>query len=168
MMEAELYTIHLSDGMALSFMPHPRGYDWLPEEMASYHAQGVRVVASLLTEAEIWLSGLMDEMEASAAAGMHFIAFPITDRGVPPFAEPTFTFIQTLAAEVRARNHVAIHCWAGIGRSALIAASVLVTLGIDPLTALQTLSQVRGIEIPDTPEQAAWVARFAREYAASS
>ena len=166
-MKAELYTIALPGQRALSFMPHPRGYDWLPDEMASYHARGVRAVVSLLTEAEIWLSGLMEEPEACAAAGMHFTAFPITDRGVPAFAEPTFAFIASLAAEVRAGTHVAIHCWAGIGRSVLIAASVLVLLGMDAPTALQTLTQVRGFTVPDTAEQAAWVERFAREYVPS-
>lgn len=161
-MEAELYTMHPSAQLTLSFMPHPRGYDWLPDAVASYHARGVRLVVSLLTEAEVWVSGLMDEADVCATAGSRFVAFPITDRGVPPFAPPTFAFIQTLADEVRAGTHVAIHCWAGIGRSALIAASVLVALGLDAQMAFQMLMRARGMAVPDTPEQYDWVERFAR------
>lgn len=162
-MQAELYTVSLPFHLSLSFMPRPRGGEWLADEMVSLHAQGVRMVVSLLTESEIWQLGLMREAEWCMTAGMRFMTFPITDRSIPPFTEATFAFIDTLAEETRSGTHVAIHCRLGIGRSALIAASILVAMGIDVPLAFQTLSRARGVTIPDTPEQYTWVERFAAQ-----
>ncbi len=146
----------------LSIMPHPRGGDWLADEIAALHAAGVRVLVSLLTPAEIWEADLAQEAELSAAAGITFRNFPIPDRGVPPFTATTFAFIGDLERRLtREVQPVAIHCWAGIGRSALVAASVLVQLGLTPERAFADLSRVRGFTVPDTPAQVRWVAAFA-------
>ncbi len=56
-----------------------------------------------------------------------------------------------------------IHCRAGIGRSGMLAACVLVKAGLDPEAALQRVSEARGCPVPDTEEQRAWVFAFAEE-----
>jgi protein-tyrosine phosphatase len=166
-MDAELYTIHLPEGSIVSFMPHPRGYDWLPGELASYQERGVGMVVSLLTLAELWTSGLVEEGAACHEAGLCFVAFPISDHGVPPFTAETFAIINELAQEARTGTHLAIHCWAGIGRSALITACVLVALGMDVQTVLREISRVRGYDVPETEEQVQWVLRFAHQHSRS-
>jgi len=50
----------------------------------------------------------------------------------------------------------------GVGRAALVAASVLVILGMPVATAWAQIEQARGCPVPDTPEQRAWVEQFAR------
>ncbi|TXH69619.1 MAG: hypothetical protein E6Q83_09380 [Thiothrix sp.] len=50
-----------------------------------------------------------------------------------------------------------IHCRAGIGRTSLIAGAVLILLGLKPEAALKHLSQARGVQVPDTEEQAQWL-----------
>ena len=52
---------------------------------------------------------------------------------------------------------VAIHCFAGIGRSPTMAASILVLLGLDPADAWERIRAVRQVELPDTKAQYEWV-----------
>ena len=48
-----------------------------------------------------------------------------------------------------------------IGRSALIAASLLVLAGLAPDEALQRIQIARGAPVPETTAQRDWIARFA-------
>jgi protein-tyrosine phosphatase len=57
-------------------------------------------------------------------------------------------------------NAVAVHCRAGIGRSSLIAACVLVLLGFAPGMAFDLIGKARGVKVPDTEEQRDWVDMF--------
>jgi protein-tyrosine phosphatase len=59
-------------------------------------------------------------------------------------------------------KHIAIHCRQGIGRSALIAASVLVLSGFAPDKAFDLLSKARGYTLPETEEQRTRVIAFAQ------
>lgn len=58
---------------------------------------------------------------------------------------------------------VAIHCRAGIGRSSLIAACVLLKLGTREDEIFPLLSRVRGVAVPDTSAQIQWLSKFRRE-----
>ena len=44
-----------------------------------------------------------------------------------------------------------------MGRSALVAASVLALTGLDPEVAFDRIATARGCPVPDTPEQKAWL-----------
>jgi protein-tyrosine phosphatase len=78
-------------------------------------------------------------------------------------------FSSTAAAELARRleeklakgKNVAIHCRQGVGRSAIIAASVLVAAGVEADAAWGKVRAARGCPVPDTPEQRAWVVRLA-------
>jgi protein-tyrosine phosphatase len=54
-------------------------------------------------------------------------------------------------------KHVAVHCWAGVGRSSLIAAALLVRRGTAPEAAWARIAEARGLPVPETDEQRAWV-----------
>ena len=55
---------------------------------------------------------------------------------------------------------VGIHCRQGIGRSSLLAATLLVLTGMDFEEAWRRVEAARGCPVPDTAEQKAWVDRF--------
>jgi protein-tyrosine phosphatase len=57
-------------------------------------------------------------------------------------------------------KNLVIHCRAGIGRSSLIAAGVLITLGSDASVALAEIGRARGLRVPDTAEQDEWIKTF--------
>ena len=70
--------------------------------------------------------------------------------------------VQTLEFQVREGKAVSIHCRAGIGRSSLIAAGVLICSGLAADDALRLIGIARGIDVPDTEAQREWVIAFGR------
>jgi protein-tyrosine phosphatase len=142
-------------------MPRPRDGDWLEDEVRSLRASGVDVLVSLLTREVIVELDLADEGICCAAEGIDFISFPFADRGVPASVSDAFHLVQRLVAFVTSGKAVAIHCRQGVGRSALVAACVLISLGERPDEALEQVASSRRCPVPDTPEQREWVLRFA-------
>jgi hypothetical protein len=51
---------------------------------------------------------------------------------------------------------VGLHCRAGIGRSGLMAAGLLMFLGEQETVAWDRVSKARGLSLPDTQEQRFW------------
>jgi protein-tyrosine phosphatase len=158
-MKAEIYWIQDVAPHRIATMPRPWG-DRLKDDIQSLKQEGVDVLVSLLTEEEILYMDLEAEPDNCHACGIEYISFPITDRETPESETVTLEFVQRLAELVKAGKGVAIHCFAGIGRSSLIAACVLVTLGIDPKAAFGLIKRSRGCEVPDTWEQREWFYSF--------
>lgn len=120
----------------------------------------VDVLVSLLTPEEVRELDLGEEAEYCSHQGIIFIALPIQDRSTPSFAESTFNFLGQLNKYLSEGKHVALHCRQGLGRAALVAASLLVLRGYSPDQAFHLLSKVRGYSVPETEEQKAWVMGF--------
>ncbi|RSM48532.1 tyrosine protein phosphatase [Actinoplanes sp. ATCC 53533] len=149
----------------LATMAHPRGGDWLADEMTGLAAAGVDVFVSALTWEEDRRLGLTEVAAAASAAGIEFLSFPIADRGIPRAGDMTDIDVVTLgvrlAAHVRAGRFVVTQCFAGIGRSTLLACATLVMLGVCPEPALELVAQARGLPVPDTEAQRDWLYAFA-------
>ncbi len=148
------------DGVDLGIGPRPSGYEMLPHACRDLREEGVDIVVSAQTPAERRRMGLQDEVTCVEEAGMEFISIPIIDHNPPPFSEDIFAEIETLAEEVKAGRRVFIHCFAGIGRSATLAAAILIELGYTPQKAVQMLSTARGIPVPETLDQREWLLHF--------
>jgi protein-tyrosine phosphatase len=148
----------------VAVMPRPRGGDGLEDEIRALRDEGVQVVVSLVETAEVERLGLADEGPCCTRMGLEFLSHPIEDMGVPRSDDETVRFIHDLAGRVRAGRRVAIHCFAGIGRSGVVAGGVLVGLGLDLIDALERLREARGIPMPQTPEQYRWLRTFAERH----
>ncbi|MFF9508054.1 hypothetical protein ACF1BU_19885 [Streptomyces sp. NPDC014724] len=61
-----------------------------------------------------------------------------------------------LAKQLCEGAHVVTHCRAGIGRSSLLAAALLILNGVDPETSWHQIERARGLAVPDTAEQREW------------
>jgi protein-tyrosine phosphatase len=149
---------------SVGIMPGPKGGPLLAEEISSFRNQGVDVLVSLLTEEEIEAVGLQQEADLCDQNGIEFISFPIPDRDVPPRDSRSARFFRTLLDRLADGKRVAIHCWAGIGRSGLVAACLLTAHEIPVKTAIRALSSARGGPVPDTEEQLKWISEFAKLY----
>lgn len=149
----------------LAIVPRPRGGEWLDDEVRALQDEGFEVVASMLTSVESEELGLTHEADLSRARGLQFYNFPIPDLGIPDSSRVAQEFIGTLHRALVAGRKVAIHCRQGIGRSGLIASSLLVTSGMDPATAFRKVSAARGLPVPETPEQRDWVVELSHEFA---
>lgn len=161
-MKTELYWLEGAWSGRLAIMPRPRGGDWLEDEMRGWREAGVDVVVSLLEPEEIADFDLAAEEELAHSNRIAFRSLPIADRGVPASREAAIALVDALADELRAGKNVAIHCRQGIGRAALVAASVLVALGLEADVAVQRATTARGRTVPETPEQRRWITDFAQ------
>lgn len=140
----------------LSTMARPRGDDWLDDEMTGLREAGVDVLVCLQSDVERRELGLLDEGPAAGRAGIEFRHFPIEDFGVPDRAAAA-PLVESLVAALAEGRHVVVHCRGGIGRSSLVAAAVLVRLGATPAGAWDTIAAARGLPVPETDEQRAWL-----------
>jgi protein-tyrosine phosphatase len=156
-MKADLFWIPGPWHGALAIAARPRGGDWLDDEVSSWRQAGVNVVVSLLEEGEIAQLGLLDEGQAAEKQGVGFVSFPMPDRGVPASRAAAVSIIRSIATELEAGKNVALHCRQSIGRSGLIASALLMNSGVDAELAMQTVSTARGLSVPETAEQVAWL-----------
>ncbi|MFF3002862.1 tyrosine protein phosphatase [Kitasatospora sp. NPDC057940] len=154
-MRPALFTVDLPGPGRLSTMARPRGNDWLEDEMGVLKDCGVDVLVCALTEPELDDLGLAGEPRTAAAVGLQFVAIPIPDRAVPDLTMILPT-LHRLAEQLHEGAHVVTHCRAGIGRSSLLAAALLILNGIDPDTAWNQIEEARGLAVPDTAEQRGW------------
>lgn len=141
----------------LAIVPRPRGYDWLYDEMLGLREAGVEVVVSMLEEDEAIELGLRDEESAAADTGILFVNFPIPDRHVPADTEAFVGLLITIEKLIAEGKRVGIHCRACIGRSSVVATSLLIRSGAPSEEAWTQVSIARGFPVPDTDEQRSWV-----------
>ncbi|WP_410052595.1 protein-tyrosine phosphatase family protein [Bradyrhizobium sp. SZCCHNS3016] len=107
--------------------------------------------------AEVHDLGLQREAALCQSHGMAFLSFPVPDRGLPESRSVALRLAHDLAARLTDGQTVLIHCRAGIGRSAVITAGVMIRLGVDATEALGRIAAARSVRVPDTDEQRAWV-----------
>ncbi|WEJ98189.1 MAG: dual specificity protein phosphatase family protein [Candidatus Sphingomonas phytovorans] len=162
-MASDIYWIAHPFAQRIAIAARPRADDWIEDEIDHWHRAGVRLVVSLLEPDEVTELGLQREPDLCIARGIDFSAFPIPDRCVPDSGE-ALTFLRQVS---ETRKPVILHCRAGIGRSSLMAASLLALEGMDADRAFALIKSARGVAVPDTEDQRQWVidlrSRLARE-----
>ena len=146
----------------LAILARPRGDDWLADEVEGWRSAGVQVVVSLLSDDESRELGLEDERLLVDRGGLRFISFPINDYDVPSSNDAVRQVVRELEELLDKGCVVGIHCRAGVGRSALVAACLLVNNGEDSEASFEKISAARGVAVPDTLAQRQWVGEFAR------
>jgi protein-tyrosine phosphatase len=156
-MKATIYSITKANPNRIAIIARPRGNDWLSEEMSALSREGVDILVSMLTGEETKELGLDHESEECAAVGIRFLNVAVPDRSVPSDPNAFLNIVEDLATLVRKGRYLAVHCRASIGRSSLLAASVLVRLGWDGQLAFDAIESARGCSVPDTSDQKQWV-----------
>src|ERR1700682_5984991 len=163
-------TIYPIDGPwkgQLAIIARPRGGDWLEDEAQSWRQAGLDVIVSLLTADEVEDLNLAQEEAYCQAHNLNFLSFGIHDRSVPKSQDSARQLLEQLHKMLTAGKSIGIHCRQGIGRSALVAACLLVMSGLETTNAFQRISTARGLVVPETDEQLDWVVQFAQEFATS-
>ena len=80
---------------------------------------------------------------------------------MPTSKESVAELAREIVDALETGRNVAVHCRQGIGRSGLIVGGVLAAAGQDLNTALKTIEESRGLEVPETDEQRQWLRDFA-------
>jgi protein-tyrosine phosphatase len=167
-MQPEIYWIKSPWKGHLAVLPRPRGGEWLEDEIAGFRKAGVDVMVSALEKPEEAMLELTEESELCGANGIEFISFPITDGTAPVSEKNVEELARLLESRLESGKNVAIHCRAGIGRCATLAACVLILSGMNYQAAFERIGQARGCHVPDKKEQEEWVERFEENCKATS
>ena len=129
-MKPTIYPIKTSLPFRLSIVGRPRGGAPLRDELSALAKDGIEILVSMLPTKEAEELGLAQEAIECHAAAIRFVNIPPPDRSVPPDTLQFLKAVEEFAADLRAGKNIGVHCRAGIGRSFLLAASLLIVLGI--------------------------------------
>ena len=141
----------------IAVMPRPH-----PQSFGDLKAAGVDVVVSLLEAEEAAYIGLGDEAGLAASAGIEFLHLPVIDHGVPASHGPVIAMSSKITQRLADGKGVAVHCFAGLGRSPLLIAAVMIDSGYGAIDACDLISVARGRGVPERNEQADWLMEYER------
>src|SRR5262245_57073235 len=94
------------------------------------------MLVSLVSDVELGYLRIPDLAARAEERGMRVVRFPIGDFSTPDSLDDLRDLVETILAEVHAGRTAVIHCWAGLGRTGLVAASCLVARGLEPREAI--------------------------------
>ncbi len=151
--------IDADDRLRLTFRARPRAP--IGQDLATWRAAGVDRVVSLQTEPEAARMGLEDESRVAQTLGIAFDRFAIEDHDVPDDDERALAFAKTTLTHLQGGQSVLLHCYAGIGRSGLMAILILMTAGYGRTDAAHRASAARGFRVPENSLQRRWLDRIA-------
>ncbi len=157
-MQAKLFRIEIPGRGFLAIMARPELEAGLDAACAYLLEHGVGQVVSLLEPSEERALGLDGEREAVRAHGMSFLSYPIHDMGVPLSVDSFAGATRRVYREIAEGVGIVVHCRAGVGRSGLFAAGVLLHAGLDATGAFAQVGEARGVMVPETREQREWLA----------
>jgi len=141
----------------LGIAARPRGGEWLENEIQNFSIRGIQHVVSLLEDREINLLQLGETAQLCQAFEIQYHHFPIPDRSVAASKRDFLACAQQLNEFLKINQTVLIHCRMGIGRSSLLAASLLVEQGTPIKQVFELITKARGLTVPDTAEQREWL-----------
>jgi protein-tyrosine phosphatase len=155
------FWIDTSSPLKLAIVPRPLGAEWLQNDIRALKNDGIDILVSLLAPEESRELDLEQEPAACSSVGISFVNFPMPDRQVPPSRLGLLTFAQFLHKRASEGLSIGVHCRACIGRSSVLLATVMRLAGLTAEDAFERISIARGVRVPDTRDQAKWVARLA-------
>jgi len=141
----------------LCIVPRPRGGDWLEDEIAAFARLGIEVVVSLLTADEQIELNLEGESAACVSHDIEFVSLPVPDLSVPIRADEFVAAVLRLLRLIHGGRSIAVHCRQSVGRSGLLTVSIVMAAGMPMESAIAFVSRARGVRVPETDEQRAWL-----------
>lgn len=144
--------------------PKLLGGSELSKAIEELKQDGIQVVVSLLSRHQVQQAALQNESVACRQAQIAFYHYPITDYGVPDNMAAFKKKVATVLCHLKAGERVMLHCWAGIGRSGLLACALLFELGVPEDEIFSTVSDARGCTVPENNLQKQWLTRYFKRY----
>lgn len=161
-MKPSIYRVPCASLGDLYIMPKPSA-EQLDEDVKYYRSIGINAVVSMLKKNEEKELGLQEEARICARHKIQFLRMDVLDLGLPALA-PFTSLVEKVAVKLAKGEAVAVHCRAGIGRSGMLISCTLIHLGISADAAIAHVSKSRGVAIPDTDEQIAFIHNFESAY----
>jgi protein-tyrosine phosphatase len=155
--EPSIFVVEPIGSGFLAVMARPVPGEWVDDEFAKISAFGIRRIVSLLELTEAKAIGLEEEGLLCERHSMEFVSYPIPDRGLPGSIADFAAFTRSLHESIGKGTNTVIHCRAGIGRTGVVAAGILLHAAFDAETAFDHITKARGMAVPDTEEQRQWI-----------
>ncbi len=156
-MKPDIYVVESIGSGFLAVMAKPVSGEYIEDEFLGISKEGIKQIVSLLETKETYEVGLQNEKSLTEKNNMEFSSYPIKDRGLPKLVNEFRKFTLNLYKEIAGGKNTVIHCRAGIGRTGLVAAGVLLHCGFSPKEAFEHISKKRRVQVPDTEEQVNWL-----------
>lgn len=167
MLNPKLHWIQNIDPYRLAVTPCPLLTIDLTKQVKAWHQAGIELVVSLLEPHEFQKLGVANESAICNSFGIRFLSLPICDHSVPDSPLELASLVREVHANLIDGKAAAIHCYAGIGRTGIVAACVLNELKVPVETMFDLLRVSRGYDMPESEEQKNWVKQFIRDRASA-
>nr|CAA6807939.1 MAG: Protein tyrosine phosphatase [uncultured Thiotrichaceae bacterium] len=159
-MDSKVFKVKSIGQGTLFIMPCPKP-EQLEDSLLHLKHLGINKVVSLLEIEEAVHLGAANEGEMCKRLDMSFEQFPIRDRNIPKNPAKFRQLVNTLYEELYNGTSIAIHCYAGIGRTGLLAGGLMITEGISVGSAVELMSDARGRNMPQTQDQYEYLMDYA-------
>jgi len=149
-------TLTFKNGNSLLMTPKPLGFgrdSTIQDYMSNLKDKNVKTIIVLLESHEE--RGLIKNYEDN---GFEVIHFPIKDFNVPKDMGDLSRVLHVIRNRL-ARHSVAMHCFGGNGRTGLVAASMLVQMGLESEKAIRTIRKYRP-EAIETKDQEQFIYEY--------
>lgn len=146
----------------LIFTPCPGTKDSsIDSALSTLKQAGADAVLTLMPSAELAQNAASDLSTLCAAQGLLWLHLPVADEQVPQtdFDAAWPAAMAQIRQLLAADKAIAIHCKGGSGRTGLIAARILIELGIARSEAISLVQALRPKAIQH-PAHAGWIAQF--------
>ncbi len=106
---------------------------------------GASALVTLLEELEFHVLGVKDLPNTAESLNLPWLHLPLPDKSIPDkkFEEQWLVTGPRLCQMLCDGQRIVIHCKEGIGRAGLIAARLMIELGIPPVQAITTVQKAR-------------------------
>jgi len=104
-----------------------------------------RALVSLIEAKEMEIYGVADLPGKVAALGIEYVHLPVVDMDIPDAAFDILWLDsgKKLRSYLRSGQRIVLHCLAGLGRTGMIAAKLLIELGIEQDEAIRMVRTAR-------------------------
>lgn len=154
--------VELPGGVPGKMLLHsmPGRFEAIDRVWQQVRSDGVGAIVCLTEEFELRMksSAYADALQRGTVP-CAVVPFEIREGGVPPDRESFWELANEIADRLRSGQAVLIHCAGGVGRTAMLAASVLMALGTPLADAEETVSRAGSIvETAAQIEMLSWCA----------
>ena len=129
---------------------------FLENLLIEYKRRRVKLVVTLLDSDEIEDLGIISFSTFLMDNGFHWIHCPIRDRSTCSDQKRIRTLLEDIKEVLKPNDSVVIHCHAGLGRTGLLAATFLVSMGLAAESAIKAIRKTRPGSI-DTIQQVRYI-----------
>jgi len=145
------YSIISIDDKILYLSEKPANDNEIPYFIDFYHSKKIDTIVVLIPDDDLADFYSTNLLKVYRDSGLHVIHFPIKDFSIPGKLVSFHSLILDITSRLKIGN-LLIHCSAGIGRTGMVASSILISRGSTVNDAIHQVREVRPGSV-ETAEQ---------------